>query len=106
MTENRTNVTARQAKSGRTRDLLKRRYKLSDQDLRKAREQSNVAEQIYRLRTELGMTQREFADRVGMKTSTICRLEDADYDGHSMRTLRRIAEAFDYRVEISLVPAP
>ena len=36
--------------------------------------------------------------------SVICRLEDADYEGHSLAMLNRIAEAMDRRVEIRFVP--
>jgi hypothetical protein len=34
----------------------------------------------------------------------ICRLEDADYEGHSLAMLRRIADALDQRVEIRFGP--
>jgi len=40
---------------------------------------------------------------VGTTASVICRLEDADYEGHSLAMLRRIAEALDKRVEIRFV---
>ena len=35
----------------------------------------------------------------------ICRLEDADYEGHSLSMLKRIAEVLDKRVEIRFLPA-
>jgi len=41
---------------------------------------------------------------VGATASVICSLEDADYDGHSMAMLNRIASALDRRVEIRFVP--
>jgi DNA-binding XRE family transcriptional regulator len=59
-----------------------------------------VAKQIYDLREKAGLTQRELAKLVGTTASVICRLEDADYEGHSLAMLRRIAEAFHKRVEI------
>lgn len=34
----------------------------------------------------------------------ICRLEDADYEGHSLAMLWRIAAALNQRVEIRLAP--
>jgi hypothetical protein len=34
----------------------------------------------------------------------ICRLEDADYEGHSLSMMKRIAEALNKRVEIRFVP--
>ena len=35
----------------------------------------------------------------------ICRLEDADYQGHSLAMLRRIANALNKRVELRFVNA-
>ncbi len=65
---------------------------------------ARVARHLYHLRTEAGLTQQQLADRVGTTASVICRLEDADYDGHSLSMLRRIADALDKRVEILFVP--
>jgi len=42
---------------------------------------------------------------VGTTASVICRLEDAEYDGHSLAMLRRIAEALGKRVEVRFVSA-
>lgn len=64
-----------------------------------------VAREIYELRTVRGLTQKELAARVGTSQSVIARLEDADYEGHSIRMLRRIAEALDARLSVHLIPA-
>jgi transcriptional regulator with XRE-family HTH domain len=64
---------------------------------------ANVARRIYKLRTKAGLSQRQLAERVGTTASVICRLEDADYDGHSLTMLRRIAQALNHRVQIHLV---
>jgi len=64
-----------------------------------------IAQKIYGLRTKAGLSQRELAKKVGTTASAICRLEDADYHGHSLYMLKRIAEALDKRVEIRFVPA-
>jgi predicted transcriptional regulator len=66
---------------------------------------AEIARKIFQLRTKAGLTQQELADRVGTSKSAICRLEDADYDGHSLSMLKRIAEALDKRVEIRFLPA-
>ena len=66
---------------------------------------SEVASMIYDLRTAAGLSQRAFAKKVGTTASVICRLEDADYEGHSLAMLRRIAEALGKRVELRFVPA-
>src|SRR6266487_56881 len=63
-----------------------------------------VAKRIYDLRTKAGLTQRELAKKVGTTASVICRLEDADYEGHSLSMLQRIAAALNSRVEIRIVP--
>ena len=64
---------------------------------------AEIARKIYRLRTKAGISQRELAKRVGTTASAICRLEDADYEGHSLFMLKRIAGALDKRVEIRFV---
>lgn len=66
---------------------------------------AEIARKICQLRTKAGLTQKELAERVGTSKSAICRLEDADYDGHSLSMLKRIAEALGKRVEIRFLPA-
>jgi DNA-binding XRE family transcriptional regulator len=66
---------------------------------------AEIARKIFDLRTKAGLTQEELADRVGTSKSAICRLEDADYDGHSLSMLKRIAEALDKRLELRFLPA-
>jgi len=73
-------------------------------ELEQARSDGLVARKIYHLRTQAGLSQRALAKMVGTTASVICRLEDADYDGHSMAMLNRIAAALDRRVEIRFVP--
>ena len=63
-----------------------------------------VAHKIYQLRTKAGISQAELARRVGTTQSVISRLEDADYDGHSLAMLNRIAAAMKQRIEIRFVP--
>jgi ribosome-binding protein aMBF1 (putative translation factor) len=66
---------------------------------------AEIARRIYDLRTNAGLSQRQLAKKIGTAASTICRLEDADYDGHSLYMLKRIAEALDMRLEIRFVQA-
>ncbi len=63
-----------------------------------------VAQSIYKLRQRAGLTQLELAKRIGTTQSVISRLEDADYEGHSLAMLNRIAAAVKRRVEIRFVP--
>src|SRR5438309_1269187 len=73
-------------------------------DLEQARLEADVAGALYQLRTAAGLSQAELAKRVGTTQSVISRLEDADYEGHSLAMLRRIAAAVQRRVEIRFVP--
>jgi DNA-binding XRE family transcriptional regulator len=88
-------------------EILHRRYYEGRPDriaaLEEARADDEVARKIYDLRTKAGLTQRELAKVVGTSASVICLLEDADYEGHSLSMLRRIAAALDQRVEIRFV---
>lgn len=65
---------------------------------------AEIARKIFDLRNDAGLSQRELAKRIGTSASVICRLEDADYDGHSLSMLQRIAACLDKRVEIRFVP--
>jgi DNA-binding XRE family transcriptional regulator len=90
-------------------EILHRRYfaghPKKEALLEEERANATVARQIYKLRSEAGITQRELAKLVGTTASVICRLEDADYEGHSLGMLRRIAKALRKRMEIRFLPA-
>jgi DNA-binding XRE family transcriptional regulator len=72
--------------------------------LDEARANHEIALKIQTLRTKAGLTQAQLARLVGTTASVICRLEDADYEGHSVAMLRRIAAALNRRVEIRFLP--
>jgi ribosome-binding protein aMBF1 (putative translation factor) len=63
-----------------------------------------VAEMIYQAREAAGLTQAELAKLVGTTQSVISRLEDADYEGHSLTMLQRIASALHQQLEVRFVP--
>jgi transcriptional regulator with XRE-family HTH domain len=71
-----------------------------------AEERSNaaVARQIYELRTAKGLTQQQLAELIGTKQPVIARLEDADYQGHSLAMLYRIGAALGCSVAVGFVP--
>lgn len=64
-----------------------------------------VGKLIYDARQEAGMTQKELAKLVGTTQSVISRLEQADYDGHSLPMLNRIAAALHKKLQIQFVCA-
>lgn len=53
------------------------------------RQNTDIAEQIYILRTQAGLSQSQLAKLVGTTQSVISRLEDANYSGHSLAMLCR-----------------
>lgn len=93
-----------------TNDALKILGKLSqdDPDLQElvqvASVNTEVAQLIYTARMQAGLTQQDLADPVNTQQPVIARLEDADYEGHLLSMLQRIAQALNRRVEIALVP--
>lgn len=52
-----------------------------------------IADMIRDAREEAGLSQTQLAKLVGTQQSVISRLEDADYEGHSLSMLQRIAKA-------------
>lgn len=94
----------------KTNDALEILGKLSqdDPDLQEmvqvASVNAEVAQLIYAARTQAGLTQQDLADLINTQQPVIARLEDADYEGHSLSMLQRIAQALNRRVEIALVP--
>ena len=67
---------------------------------------AEVAQLIYDARTKSKLTQKQLAELVGTTQSVIARLEDADYEGHSLSMLQRIASALNKRLEIRFVSGP
>jgi len=63
-----------------------------------------AAQLIHDMRTKAGLSQRQLARKVGTSASAINRLESADYDGHTIAMVRRIATALSRRLELRAVP--
>src|SRR5438093_1617557 len=95
------------AKKTNTRDFGKviRAKLAADPAMAKAvaeeRFKSDIAEQVYDLRTKAHLTQRQLAELVGTRPSVISQIEDANYDGHSLTMLKRIASALDRELSVN-----
>jgi predicted XRE-type DNA-binding protein len=74
------------------------------ESLQRERENIGIAEQVYNLRTQARLSQKELADLVGTTQSAISRLEDADYNGHSLTMLRKVAAALNQHVQVRFAP--
>ncbi len=79
----------------------------ADRDLAEAvsRERFNasMACEILAMRTKAGLTQKQLADKIGTRQSVIARLEDADYESHSLKMLQRIADGLGKRLAVRFV---
>jgi len=64
-----------------------------------------AAQLIHDMRAKAGLSQRQLARKVGTSASAINRLESADYGGHTIAMVRRIATALNRRLELHAVPA-
>ena len=88
--------------------ILRRRYyegkPARTAQLEEARAEDELARKIYELRNQAGLTQQSLARLVGTTASVISRLEDSDYEGHSLTMLKRIAAVLNKRVQIRFVP--
>ena len=89
-------------------EIIHRRYYQGKAEriaqLEEARGEDELARKIYELREQAGLTQAKLARKIGTTESVISRLESSDYTGHSLKMLKRIAEAVNKRVEIRFVP--
>lgn len=87
--------------------ILRNRYLKDDPKLAQLVEQERanmaIGRQIFDLREKAGLSQRALAKLVGTTASVICRLEDADYEGHSLAMLNRVAAALGRQVEVRFV---
>jgi len=89
-------------------EILDRRYFRGRPErlraLAEAKLNAEIAQEIYDLRVKAGLTQDQLAKLIGTTGSVISRLEDADYEGHSLKMLQRISAALNYRLEVRFVP--
>jgi transcriptional regulator with XRE-family HTH domain len=67
---------------------------------KRAGEAWDVALQITSLRQQAGLSQKDLAKLLRTSQQQISRLESPGYEGHSLSTLRRVAEALHARVRI------
>lgn len=66
-------------------------------------EEFNLARTVVALRTESGLTQRDLAERVGIKQPQLARIE-AGRQIPKLETLALLAEGAGYTVEINFIP--
>jgi transcriptional regulator with XRE-family HTH domain len=90
--------------------ILRQRYVRGEPErvlrIEQEKAELDVAMQLRSIRETAGLTQTELAGMIGTTASVISRLENAEYEGHSLAMLRRIADALGKSVRISFVDSP
>lgn len=86
-----------------TERLLKKDPSLKE-EFEKADRAGNIAFQIYNLRKKAGFTQTQLAKLVRTRQSNIARIESADYNGYTFKTLEKVTKALKARLEIRIIP--
>jgi DNA-binding XRE family transcriptional regulator len=64
-----------------------------------------LAMKIAKLREKKGLSQQQMAKLMGTSQQAISRIESGDYEGFTLKTLEKIAEATGTRVKIEFVAA-
>ena len=107
-------ITGRASRSRKTRTtsdavvILEKMFE-GDPGMRRMVEEATinalVAKLIYEARNDAGLTQKQLAELVGTRQPVIARLEDSEYEGHSLTMLQRIASALGKRLDIRMTGA-
>ena len=82
-------------------NILKSRCPEFKQDLLEEYHLQKVSLRVNKLRLELGLTQKEMANRLGMLESQYCRLEKGQHNP-TVLSLVELADLFEYNFEIKI----
>ena len=83
-------------------DLKDPEFKAHYQEERQA---LKLAMKIAELREKKGLSQQQLAKLMGTSQQAISRIESGEYEGFTLKTLEKIAEATGMRVKIEFVAA-
>jgi len=64
----------------------------------------SILEGVIRARRKAGLTQGELARRIGTKQPALSRLEKGGFEKANIETLRKIANALDYKLIVKFAP--
>jgi DNA-binding XRE family transcriptional regulator len=72
---------------------------------REERRALQLALKVAKLREKKGLTQQQLAKLMGTSQQAISRIESGEYEGFTLKTLEKIAEATGTRLKIEFVAA-
>ena len=94
--------TVRTFKSRLREDLKDPEFKAHYQEERQA---LKLALKIAKLREKKGLSQQQMAKLMGTSQQAVSRIESGEYEGFTLKTLEKIAEATGTKVKIEFVAA-
>jgi DNA-binding XRE family transcriptional regulator len=74
------------------------------QEYESQKQEFQIASEVIRARTRANMTQAQLAHKIGTQTPAISRLESPGYGKASLTTLKKVAHALGYEVQVKFVP--
>ncbi len=83
-------------------DLKDPEFRMQYEEERRALQ---LAMKIAKLREKKGLTQAAFAKLMGTSQQAVSRIESGEYEGFTLKTLEKIAEATGTRLKIDFVAA-
>ena len=97
-------------KKGKVRTFQSRlREDMKDPEFKKHYQEERLAlklaMKIAELRDQKGLSQQELAKLMGTSQQAISRIESGEYEGFTLKTLEKIAEATGMRIKIEFIAA-
>ena len=89
------------------KDYLKEKIKQKPelaQEIERSKRAIKIAHQIYQLRKQRGLTQKELAEMISVSQSNIARIERADYNHYTITTLHKVAKGLGADLNIFINP--
>lgn len=81
-----------------------KKYPSIKKELERAERAWGIAFQIKELRERRGLTQAQLAALAGISQPNVARIENADYQSYTLKTLEKVARALKAHVDVIVVP--
>lgn len=83
---------------------ITKKYPGIEKELGKAERAWDIAFQIKELREKRGLTQKQLAALSGTSQPNVARIENADYQSYTLKTLEKVTKALGAYIDVVVVP--